>query len=416
MPVSGGIATFSTLCLNAIGIGYTLQAADGGLTGITSSAFNITAGAANHLIFTQQPATTGAGQAFTLAPTVQVVDQFGNLVTTDSSFVTLTIGTNPGGGTLSGTANVQAGSGSASFPGLSINKTGIGYTLTATDGSLTSMISSAFNITVGAPFALVFSQQPTTTVAGQNIDSGPGVQVQIVDQFGNLETTNTTSVTVAISSNPNSGTLSGLATVPAVAGVATFSNLSIDKTGVGYNLAATDAALGGFSTPFNITPAAANKLAFNVQPGNTVAGQFITPVQVYVEDALGNIVTTDNSQVTMAIGFNAGGGTLTTTPVNAANGIANFNSNLSINKTGISYTLSATDPTLTAATSSTFNITPGAASQVVFAAAGEPTSATAGVSISPTVQVDVEDSLGNIVTGDSSSVSVAISLRGGDSA
>ena len=37
------------------------------------------------------------------AVTVRVLDRFGNLVTGDHSNVTMAIGTNPGGGTLSGT-------------------------------------------------------------------------------------------------------------------------------------------------------------------------------------------------------------------------------------------------------------------------------------------------------------------------
>jgi hypothetical protein len=77
-----------------------------------------------------------------------VQDAYGNTVTTDSSNVTLDIGNNPSGGTLSGTKTVAASGGVASFGGLSIDKVGTGYTLTAMDGSLTSATSSGFNITV----------------------------------------------------------------------------------------------------------------------------------------------------------------------------------------------------------------------------------------------------------------------------
>ena len=41
---------------------------------------------------------------------------------------------------------------------------------------------------------------------------------------------------MAIGTNPGGGTLSGTTTVAAVAGVATFSNLSINKAGTGYTL------------------------------------------------------------------------------------------------------------------------------------------------------------------------------------
>ena len=58
--------------------------------------------------------------------------------------MTLAIGTNPGGGTLSGTTTVAAVNGVATFSNLSINKVGTGYTLTASDGSLTAATSSSF--------------------------------------------------------------------------------------------------------------------------------------------------------------------------------------------------------------------------------------------------------------------------------
>ncbi len=48
-------------------------------------------------------------------------------------------------------------------------------------------------------------------------------------------------ITLAIGSNPGTGTLSGTATQPAVAGVATFGDLSINKIANGYTLTASPA-------------------------------------------------------------------------------------------------------------------------------------------------------------------------------
>ena len=47
--------------------------------------------------------------------------------------MTLSLGNNPGGGTLSGTLTVAAVNGVATFNNLSINAAGSGYTLVATD-------------------------------------------------------------------------------------------------------------------------------------------------------------------------------------------------------------------------------------------------------------------------------------------
>ena len=85
-------------------------------------------------------------------------------------------------------------------------------------------------------------------------------------------------MTLAIGTNPAVGTLQRDDHGRRLAGVATFIDLSINKTGTGYTLAATDGRLtGATSTTFNITPAAAHHLAFCQQPTNAAAGVAITP-------------------------------------------------------------------------------------------------------------------------------------------
>ena len=137
---SSGVASFSAnaLAIDKSGTGYTLTATDGSLTGATSATFNITVGAAAKLAFTTQPGGGSAGAAWATQPVVTVQDASGNTVTTDTSTVTVAIGTNAGpGGVLSGTLTKSASSGVASFSAnaLAIDKSGTGYTLTATDGS-----------------------------------------------------------------------------------------------------------------------------------------------------------------------------------------------------------------------------------------------------------------------------------------
>ncbi len=99
---------------------------------------------------------------------------------------------------------------------------------------------------------LVFGTQPSNTLAGGVIT--PAVTVRITDAGGNLVTTDTRDVTVAIGTNPAAGTLGGTQTVAAVGGVATFSTLTIDNLGTGYTLVASASGLtGATSVPFNIT-------------------------------------------------------------------------------------------------------------------------------------------------------------------
>jgi hypothetical protein len=115
------------------------------------------------------------------------------------------------------------------------------------------------------------------------------------------------------------------------------------------------------SATVTVSPAAPSKLVFGQQPVNTAIGAILTPaVTVRVLDLYGNLVISDNSdQVTVALGSNPGGATLGgITTVTVSGGIAAF-SNLSLNKTGNGYTLTAASGSLTGATSATFNITAG---------------------------------------------------------
>jgi hypothetical protein len=128
---------------------WDVTATDTGTASLTGSASVIVnPAAAHHLLFLQGPTDTAAGQTITPAVTVAVVDQFGNVVTDDNSdTVTLTIGTNPSGGTLSGTLTVTVSGGIATFDDLSIDITGDGYTLHATTTGLADADSVAFSIT-----------------------------------------------------------------------------------------------------------------------------------------------------------------------------------------------------------------------------------------------------------------------------
>src|SRR5205823_9571831 len=105
-----------------------------------------------------------------------------------------------------------------------------------------------------------------------------------------------------------------------------------------------------------ITPAAASKLVFGIQPSNTTAGVAISPaVTVQVQDQFGN-PTASTAAVGIAILANPGSGILSgATPVNAVSGTATF-SNLSIDKGGVNYTVQAASTGLTSATSAQFTI------------------------------------------------------------
>ena len=314
-------------------------------------------GAASKLAFTQTPGDTVAGVAFASQPQVTVQDQYGNTVTTDTSNVAISV--TGGAATLSGcAANPKAASsGVATFSGCTITKAGT-YTLTATNPSLTSAVSGSFTISAAAANKLSFNQSPGNTVADATFAPQPQVTVQ--DQYDNIVTADASTVTLTIKSGtPTSGgpgSLTGCSQSES-SGVITFSGCTITTVGNGYQLTAADGGLtAADSTAFNITPAAANRLAFTQSPGNTVAGvAFASQPQVTVQDQYGNTVTTDSSSVTITV--TGGAATLSgcaANPQAATSGVATF-SGCTITKAG-TYTLTATDGSLTSAVSGSFTI------------------------------------------------------------
>jgi hypothetical protein len=100
-------------------------------------------------------------------------------------------------------------------------------------------------------------------------------------------------------------------------------------------------------------------LHFAVQPSNATARNIITPpIQVVARDSLGNVDTIFAATITITIGVNPTGGTLSgTTSVAPVRGVAQFG-DLSIDTPGTGYVLRASAPGAVSASSNSFNITP----------------------------------------------------------
>jgi trimeric autotransporter adhesin len=274
------------------------------------------AAAATHMVFTVEPGNGTGGGALAPQPTVSLEDGSNAVDTTDTSTVTLTLtgGTGTAGAGLSNTCTATTVAGVAAFTGCSVDTAGTGYTLTATDTTdpLPDATSTTFNVAVGTASQLAFTVQPGNGTGGTALAPQPTVTIQ--DAGGNTVTTDTNAVTMAIGANPSTGTLS-TCTSTTIAGVAAFSGCTINKSGTGYTLTATDTTdvLSDTSTTFNVTVGTASQLAFTVQPGNGTGGTALAPQPtVTIQDAGGNTVTTDTNAVTMAIGTNPSSGVLST--------------------------------------------------------------------------------------------------------
>ncbi|HEU4994843.1 MAG TPA: hypothetical protein VFT29_08485 [Gemmatimonadaceae bacterium] len=360
-----GVATFNNLTINKPATNYTLTATATGLSSSTSAQFAVSVGLAAKLVFVAQPSATTTGVAVSPAVQVAVQDALGNTVTgsTATINVAITSGTGAPGAVLGGTVSQAAVNGVAQFGNLTVDKASSGYTLTATSASLTSATSAAFSVADVAS-KLAFSVQPSTTLAGNVV--APAVQVSVQDAQGSTVASATNSITIAITSGTGTSgaVLGGTLTRAAVNGVATFNNLTIDKPGTGYTLTVTSTGLTSASSSAFAVNAAPTKLGFVVQPSGAGAGGVITPsIQVAVQDAQGATVPGATNSVTLAITSGTGtagavlGGTLTRA---AVNGVATFN-NITVDRAGTGYTLTATATNLTSATSAAFDVAAAAA-------------------------------------------------------
>ncbi|HEX9892511.1 MAG TPA: Ig-like domain-containing protein, partial [Gemmatimonadales bacterium] len=206
---------------------------------------------------------------------------------------------------------------------------------------------------------LGFTTQPANGTAGQALGA---VLVAVQDVTGGTVLGATGAVTIALSDNPGNATLGGTLTVNAVAGVATFSNLVLNRVASGYTLQATSGSLTpAISNPFAIAPGPPAALAITTQPpGNTQSGAALNPQPVVqLRDTQGNPVPQAGVAITAVL--LGTGGTLNGTPTATTNpsGSAVF-SNLAITGSAGVFQIRFTSPNLIAATSSNVAITAAA--------------------------------------------------------
>jgi len=367
------------------------------------------AGPSSAVTFTQPPGTTAAGAIMTPPVVVAIVDAFGNTVPSAADQVDVELESNSAGGTLSGTSPVDAVNGVATFADLSIAQVGTGYTLRASSGVLASTTSPAFSVTAIVDTVLLFTVQPVATQAGAAI--APAIQVTAQDGLGNTVTGFTGDVTIAIGSNPGGGTLSGTTSAAAVAGVATFPDLHIDKTGTGYSLAATSPALGAVaSTSFDVTagPVSASLSTLSALPDTIAAsvGASTSTLAVTARDALANPIPS----ATVVLAASGSGNSLTQPPATTnASGVAA--GTLSSTAVG-SKIVSATVNGVAISQTDTVTVTPGGAAALVFTV--QPTNTAAAATInagSGGVVVTAHDSFANTASGFSGTVTVAIAAN-----
>ena len=407
-----GVATFSGFAVTAPvdPTTGTLSFTDGALVATTTTTSLTVTGPATKLVLTTQPSVTGtSGTPLTAQPVVSVEDAAGNVLKGDTSTITAGIVSSPTGSSLTN-ATKAAVAGVATFSGLAINAVTGSYSLTFVDSSLTSATTaSPVALSLGAASKLGIGTQPSAaTPAGAPLVQQPVIFIQ--DSGGNLESTNTSTVTATLTSG--SGTLVH-ATATAVAGVATFSGLQLNVPAGVYTLTFSDGAFAtAISTSIMVSAGTASQLVITVEPSVTVAsGTALTqqPV-VKLEDAGGNVITGNSSTVTATVTTNVGAITNNTAAISPTTGLATF-AGLTLKELLGTYTITFSGPTLTSAISTNVNVTAGLASQLVITTQPSALDAS-GVALTQVPAVKVEDSAGNVVATDVSTVTAKITSGG----
>ena len=167
---------------------------------------------------------------------------------------------------------------------------------TAVNDSVQSHVSFSAIVRPGNPKTLAFHPGPSDAFSGRPFN--PVVRVTAVDRRDNAATDFHEPVTVAIASAPSGASLSGTTTVIAVAGVAAFTDLSLDSVAAGYSLTASAQGLP------SVTSATFEIVALGSVPA--VAGTWDVLVS---DDGVGTLVLHQSADSVVG-SMTFGGGTL----------------------------------------------------------------------------------------------------------
>jgi hypothetical protein len=361
-----GVAAFTGCSINKAGTPYTLAATDtldGSLTSASAN-FTVTVGLANHLVFTTEPGNGTGGSALTPQPTVTIEDAGGNTVTTDTNAIALAItnGTGTAGAALTGCAGTTT-LGAAAFTGCKINTAGTGYTVTANDATdVLTQASTTFNVTVGAASQVAFTTQPGNGSPGTALHPQPTVTIQ--DAGGNTVTTDTNAITLAVTAGTGTaGAAVTGCTGTTTLGVAAFTGCTVNTSGTGYTLTATDTidSLSHPSAAFNNTltvSCAATGLAAAANNGSVTlswvapscnGGSAVTGYRIFEGATTGDESTTPvNGTPDSTVGYVVNGlanGTTYYFTVQAMNGVGPSTSSNEASASPVGPAATATTPT-----------------------------------------------------------------------
>jgi hypothetical protein len=383
-------------------VGQTQLTASVGALRSASVTITVTPGTATQLAVRTQPAGAAAGLPLKTQPAIEIRDAAGNVVTSSNLTVTAVIAT--GGGAVTG-STATADAGVATFSDLTIRGSVGDRTLAFSVAGLTSVSSSGFALEPGLAAKLLIRTEPTGALSGAPLGVQPVLEFR--DEWDNIATSSTETVTATLGSG--GGTLTA-GTIAAVGGVATFGGLTITGLIGSRTLVFTAPGVPSVnSASFTLGFGRAALLRIRRQPEGSQSGLPLgaQPI-VEITDTGGNVVPTSTGLVVAEIA--SGGGAIAGASATVVDGVATFSA-LSI--TGIVgprlLTFSAAG--LPSVTSAPFSLSSGVPKQMIIRV--QPGQAASGVPLGIQPVIAVVDEAGNLATTFSGVVSVGLYSGGG---
>jgi hypothetical protein len=304
-----------------------LEAAFG--AAVLASQYEAIYGTATQIGFEQQPGGGAPGTVWLQQPIVAVEDANYNAVSVNSDPITLTISTNPGGGTLTCTANpTNASSGVATFSGCKISAASTScYVLQAKD-TTTGFIATSGCFYIGnsaSPSTSTVSASPTTVL--NNGTATSTITVTLQDSNGNLLANKTVNLSAGSGSSQicHGGTCPAYTGTTNASGVVTFTVSDTVSEAVKYT--ATDTTDGVTVTQtatvtFGAGPVSNTASTISASPTTVSAnGTSSSTITVTLQDSGSDKVSGET------VTLSQGGGHSTITTVSGttnASGVATF--------------------------------------------------------------------------------------------
>ena len=325
----------SPSCISAsIVIVFTAQSLSPGSPSVlpqSSASITITTGSAVGLIYDIQPLYPAAGLVLGQQPRLRVVDRGGNTVPTFStSDVTVSlidsqkraccpspcicqaslIGLSSGTSSVSSAANA----GIIQTSGVGIMTAGVFMLRVTTSVGGFTADSALVTVVVGSGYALEIKVQPgpstsggTAFAGGYNTGSQP--RVAVVDRGGNTVSSFSGSVNAKLQAEGITPTLSGRVSADVFAGVAIFTDLTINRVGSCYTLLFTTVVpspgsiIPIISQPFSVVIGPSSRIVITRQPSGFRPGYpFDVQPEVEVQDMGFNKVPSAIDEISARLG------------------------------------------------------------------------------------------------------------------